>query len=261
MEAIVLNEVQLYQFIGQYIWPFMRIGALFMAVPIIGSRTVNAKTRLLLALFTTVVIAPALPSMPDIQLLSLPGMVTIGQEIVVGLALGFLFQVVLHVFVLAGQFVAMKMGLGFASMNDPTNGVTVTIISQFYLLLSTILFLVANGHLMIIDIISQSFKSVPVGSGGLGVSEFMLIVSMGSWMFSAALVIVLPVFTALLVINMAFGTMNRSAPQINVFTVGFPITLIFGLLFMWVSLTVFLPHFNAVLDQSFMYAHTLLRMP
>lgn len=261
MEAIVLNEAQLYQFIGQYIWPFLRIGALFMAMPIIGSRTVNAKTRLLLALMTTAIIAPTLHSIPSVELLSLAGVVVIVQEVVVGLALGFLFQVVMHVFVLSGQFIAMKMGLGFASMNDPTNGVSVTIISQFYLLLTTILFLVMNGHLMVIEIIAESFTSIPIGEGGLGVAEFMLIVSMGSWLFSAALVIVMPVFTGLLVINMAFGTMNRSAPQINVFTVGFPTTLIFGLLFMWLSLAVFLPHFNLVFDQAFMYAHTLLRIP
>ncbi len=261
METIVLNESALYLFLGQYIWPFMRIGAMFMAIPIIGSRTVNVKARLILAIFTTILIGPTVSFIPDISLLSLAAVSLIAEEVLIGLSLGFMFQVVMHVFILSGQFIAMKMGLGFASMNDPTNGISVTVVSQFYLLLSTILFLSVNGHLVVIEMTAKSFTSIPIGSGGLGEYEFLLIANMGSWMFSAALVIALPVFTALLVINMAFGTMNRSAPQINVFTVGFPITLIFGLLFMWVSLTTFLPNFNAVIDYAYNHGHLLLRIP
>ncbi len=239
----------------------MRIGALFLAVPVIGSRTVNARTRLILALLTTVLLAPTVKIIPDVELVSLSGVLVIAQEVVIGLGLGFVFQIVMHVFILAGQLVAMKMGLGFASMNDPTNGITVTVISQFYRLLTTVLFLVVNGHLVILQIIAESFNSIPIGSGGLGIDEYLLIANLGSWMFSSALVVVLPIFTALLVINMAFGTMNRSAPQINVFTVGFPTTLIFGLLFMWISLVAFLPYFNNIMDQAILFGKILMRIP
>lgn len=249
------------QFIGQYLWPFFRIGALFMAAPFFGARTVTARVRVLLALFITVLVSPMIEVPSGIDLLSVQSFMMVANEVLIGLALGFSFQVVLHIFVLAGQLIAMKMGLGFASMNDPSNGITVTVLSQFYLLLSTILFLLFDGHLLIISLIVESFTSFPVGGAGMGSDEFIQIAGMGSWMFSAALVIVLPLFTAMLVINMAFGIMNRSAPQINVFTVGFPITLIFGLLFMWLSLIVFLPYFEQVFEAAGLFSRTLLRLP
>ncbi|MDO3382581.1 flagellar biosynthetic protein FliR [Gilvimarinus algae] len=261
MEPLVLSDAQLSQFIGQYLWPFIRIGALFMAAPIFGARTVTARIRILLALFVTLLVSPMLPSPPPVDYVSVEAFLRVLNEVLIGLSLGFAFQVALHIFVLAGQLIAMKMGLGFASMNDPSNGISVTVLSQFYLLLSTVLFLIMNGHLVIIDIIVSSFTSLPVGGAGLSVETFIEIASLGSWMFSAALVFVLPVFTALLVINMAFGVMNRSAPQINVFTVGFPITLIFGLLFMWISLMAFLPYFRQVFDDAALIGQQLMRLP
>ena len=241
VEPLVLSETALYQFIGQYLWPFMRIGAMFMAVPIIGARTVPARVRLVLALLVTALVSPLLAPAPTIELLGMPAMLRVLQEVLIGLALGFSFQVVMHIFVLSGQLVAMKMGL------------------QFYLLLSTVLFLIFNGHLLVIDLIVRSFDSIPIGTG-IGYGEFAMIAGMGSWLFNAALVFVLSLFTALLVINMAFGIMNRSAPQINVFTVGFPIALIFGLIFMWLSLLTFIPYFRNVFDAAAIFAEHLLRL-
>ncbi|MDO3385047.1 flagellar biosynthetic protein FliR [Gilvimarinus sp. SDUM040013] len=249
------------QFIGQYLWPFIRIGAMFMAAPVIGARTVTPRVRVLLALFVTILVSPMIEIPSGVDILSVNSFMMVANEALIGLALGFSFQVVLHIFVLAGQLIAMKMGLGFASMNDPSNGITVTVLSQFYLLLSTILFLIFDGHLLMIALIVESFSSFPIGGAGFGSEQFIQIASMGSWMFSAALVVVLPLFTAMLVINMAFGIMNRSAPQINVFTVGFPITLIFGLLFMWLSLIVFLPYFERVFDTAGLFGRSLMRLP
>ncbi|UTF60781.1 flagellar biosynthetic protein FliR [Gilvimarinus sp. DA14] len=260
MEALALSDDQLMRFMAQYVWPMFRIAALFMAAPVIGARTVTARVRVLLALFVTMLVAPMLPEPPAVDFLSLDALVIIAKEVVIGLALGFAFQVAMHIFVLSGQLVAMKMGLGFASMNDPSNGISVTVLSQFYLLLSTVLFLIFDGHLLMIGLIVASFTSMPMGGEGLGATEFVQIASLGSWMFSAALVFVLPLFTALLVINMAFGVMNRSAPQINVFTVGFPITLIFGLFFMWVSLVAFLPYFEQVFADTASIGRLLMRL-
>src|SRR5690606_28368645 len=123
--------------------------------------------RLILMLFTTIMIAPVLPAAPVISLLSAEGFMLIIQEVIIGLAMGFCLQVVMHVFVLAGQFMAMKMGLGFAAMNDPSSGVSVTILSQFYLLLSTLLFLSSNGHLVVLQLMIDSFSTFPIGGQGM----------------------------------------------------------------------------------------------
>ncbi len=261
MQELIISEEQLSQFIGTYIWPMLRISAFYLAIPIIGARTVPARLRIILTLFTTLLIAPVLPASPVTSMLSAQGFTMVIQEVLIGLALGFCMQVVLHVFLLAGQFMAMKMGLGFAAMNDPSSGVSVTILSQFYLLLSTLLFLSTNGHLVVLQLMIDSFTTFPIGGGGMNSAHFSTIVDMGSWMFSAALLITLPLFTSLMIVNMSFGVMSRSAPQLNVFTVGFPITLIFGFILMWFTLANFLPVYFEVMEEGISTLRTLALSP
>lgn len=261
MQELIISEEQLSQFIGQYLWPLVRISAFYFAVPVIGARTVPARVRIILTLFTSIMIAPVLPPAPVVSFLSAQGFMMIIQEVLIGLALGFAMQVVLHVFVLAGQFIAMKMGLGFAAMNDPSSGVSVTILSQFYLLLSTLLFLSSNGHLVVLQLMIDSFTTFPIGGAGMNSAHFMTIVDLGSWLFSAALLITLPLFTSLMIVNMSFGVMSRSAPQMNVFTVGFPITLIFGFILMWFTLANFLPVYFEIMEEGIGVLRTLALTP
>ena len=261
MNELVLSEQQLMQFIGQYLWPMLRIGGLFLAMPVIGAQTVTARVRIVLTAFVTLLVAPLLPPPPDIDLVSIQAMAIVARELLIGIAMGFMLQVFLHIFILAGELMAMKMGLGFAAMNDPSTGVSTTVLSQFYLLLATLLFLSYNGHLIIIGMLVDSFQSLPIGGGGLGSGAFATIAGMGTWLFSAALVITLPVFTAVIVINMAFGAMNRSAPQMNVFTVGFPMTLIFGILVMWFALPALLPVFEVFTQEAFELVRLVIGLP
>ncbi len=261
MQELVISEEQLMQFIGQYIWPLMRISAFYFAVPVIGARTVPARVRIILSLFTVIILVPVLPPAPVTSLLSLQGFFLVIQEVLIGLTLGFCMQVVMHVFVLAGQFIAMKMGLGFAAMNDPSSGVSVTILSQFYLLLSTLLFLSVNGHLVVLQLLIDSFTTFPIGGVGMTSGHFATIVGMGSWLFSAALLITLPLFTSLLIVNMSFGVMSRSAPQMNVFTVGFPITLILGFILMWFTFANFLPVYFDIMEEGMGVLRTLALTP
>lgn len=256
-----LTDTAILEFIGGYFFPFCRIGAFFLAVPVIGTQLVPARIRLILALITTFIVAPLIPPITQIPSLSLATMVIVIQQVIIGLAMGFILQVVFHVFVLAGQLVAMKMGLGFASMNDPANGVTVTVISQFYLMLSTLLFLSLNGHLIAIEVVVNSFVGLPMSANGLSREALWSIVTLGSWMFEGALVIALPLLSSLLIVNLAFGVMNRAAPQMNVFTVGFPITLLFGLVLIWYSLTSFLPQYQAVVNSGFNFLTNTIGIP
>lgn len=261
MQELVISDEQLSQFIGTYLWPMLRISAFYFAMPVVGARTVPARLRIILTLLTTMLLAPVLPPAPVVSFLSMHGFVMVMQEVLIGLALGFCMQVVLQVFVLAGQFMAMKMGLGFAAMNDPSSGVSVTVLSQFYLLLSTLLFLSTNGHLVILQLLIDSFTTFPVGGNGMNSVHFSVIVDMGSWLFSAALLITLPLFTSLMIVNMSFGVMSRSAPQLNVFTVGFPITLIFGFILMWLTLANFLPVYFEIMEEGISTLRTLALNP
>ena len=252
------TDQQIYQFINQFFWPFVRIGTLFMAMPVFGTKLVSARVRIVLAAAVTLLVMPLLPELPRVPGLSLQNLVIVLQQVIIGLTMGFILQIVFQVFVLAGQFIAMKMGLGFASMNDPSNGVVVTVVSQYYLIMVTLLFLSVNGHLLVLKVLFESFTTMPIGESGLSAENFRQIAALGSWMFSRALIISLPVLTSLLVVNLAFGVMSRAAPQMNVFAVGFPITLVFGLLLMWFSLANFLPNFDIFLREGFSFLHNIL---
>lgn len=259
--ALVFSDTQAIEMVSGYLWPLFRIAGFFMAVPIIGIRLVPQRVRLGLALATTVLVAPLLPPPPAVDPMSLGSILIIMQQVLIGLALGFFVQFVFQLFVVAGQTIAMQMGLGFASMMDPANGVTVTVLSQFFLLLTTLLFLSMNGHLVMIEVFIESFRVIPVSAAGLGVGSLWELVSAASWMFAAALLIALPAVTALLVVNLAFGVMTRSAPQLNIFTIGFPLTLVLGMLILWLSLTGFLPRYENIVVQGFDLMRGVIGIP
>lgn len=253
-----LTDAQITEFVGRYLWPLFRISALFMSMPVVGTRLVTARVRVVLGITVTLLVVPLLPPMPSIPPLSMASLVIIIQQIIIGITLGFFLQVMFHVFVLAGQFMAMKMGLGFASMNDPASGVTVTVVSQYYLILTTLLFLSVNGHLAVFQMVIESFSTFPVSDRGFSADVFLQIASSGSWMFSRALLVAMPVLTSLLVVNLAFGVMSRAAPQMNVFAVGFPITLLFGLILIWYSMPSFLPNYHLFMEEGFNVLYNIL---
>lgn len=229
--------------VGQFLWPLVRVSAFFMVAPIIGTQLVSARIRLILALLLVMAIAPQLGAMPMVDPLSPLSVVLIAQQLLIGLALGFFLQLLIHTFVMSGQIIATKMGLGFASMNDPANGVIVTVVSQFYLMMVTLLFLALNGHLVMIEILVESFTVMPVGAE-IGGTRFFGLVEWGSWMFAAAALMALPAVTALLIINCTLGVITRAAPQLNIFAIGFPLMLTLGLVILWVSLSMTLPQFE-----------------
>ncbi len=229
-----------------------------MAVPLLGSQLVNARIRLMLALAVTAIIAPLLPEMPSFDGLSVESYLIIVQQVTIGAMLGFLFQVFYQIFVLGGQMIALQMGLGFASMTDPANGISVVMLGQFYLTLIMMIFVALNGHLIMIEVVVRSFDVVPVSLQAINQGSFMRVVLAGTWMFSAAMLMALPAVTALLVVNMAFGIMSRAAPQLNILAVGFPFTMVLGLFINWVNLGGFLDQYMRISAFVLDYIENLL---
>ena len=255
---LTLSDVQISHMVGQYLWPLIRIASFLMAAPVFGAQVLPGRARLGLAIPLTLLVMPLLPALPDVELMSLQGIITTILQVAIGTALGFIFQILMQLFVVGGQAIAMNMGLGFASMNDPSNGVVVTVLSQFYLTIAVLLFLSINGHLILIELLAHSFVVWPIGSVGISAEMWFELANLGGWMFAGAVVMALPIITAILVVNLAFGVMSRSAPQMNVFAVGFPITLVFGLVIMWFGLVNFLPQFQLRSNQLFQFVENLL---
>lgn len=223
--------------VGSYVWPFMRIGAMMLANPVFGSRSVSVRIRIILTLVLTLLVAPLLPPPPDVDAFSSLSFLISLHEILIGLALGFTLQLIFSAFVMSGDYVANAMGLGFASMVDPVNGVNVPIISQFVLLLTFLLFFAFGGHALLIEVLVTSFVALPVGLPSLDPARALMIASWASQMFGLAVLVSIPVVASLLLVYIALGVMTRAAPQLNIFSVGFPLTILAG----FVALILVLP--------------------
>lgn len=256
MLELDIEALQLW--VAQFMWPLIRVGAFFMVAPIIGTQLVPARVRLILTMLVVMAIAPQLPPPPTVDPLSPLSVALIAQQLLIGVGLGFFLQLMLHAFVMSGQIIATKMGLGFASMNDPANGVVVTVVSQFYLMLITLLFLSLNGHLVMIEVLVESFTVLPIGAG-VGSERLGDLVGWGSWMFAAAALMSLPAVTALLIINCTLGVITRAAPQLNIFAIGFPMMLTLGLFILWVMMGTVLPHFERYSAETLLAMREWLR--
>lgn len=254
-----LTNAQIGGWVGQFLLPLFRIASMLMVMPVIGTQLVPTRVRLYLALAICLVLAPNLPPMPQVDSVSLQSMLLIGEQVLIGVMFGLVLQLYFHLFTVAGQIIAIQMGLGFASMVDPTNGVSVPVLGQFLLMLVTLLFLAMNGHLVVFEILAESFITLPVGQGLL-VDHYWSLAGKLSWVMAAGLLLALPVITALLVINLAFGVMTRAAPQLNIFSIGFPLTLVLGLVIFWLGLTDFLAHFQTLTSEALMQLRELARM-
>lgn len=248
---MLFTTAQLSAWLGDFFWPLMRVAMMFAVAPLFGGRLVPKRVRLLLSLLVTWVLVPVIPPAPAIDPLSAQGVMITLQQLLIGLVLGFMLQMVFTAFVLAGQVIAMGMGLGFASMVDPQNGVNVPVIGQYYTTLATLLFLVLDGHLLLISLLAETFRSLPVAVDGLTRQSLWDVAAWATHMFAGGVLIAIPAITALLLTNIAFGVITRAAPQLNIFAVGFPITLMMGFVIMFFTLPALVPQFSDMLRDAF----------
>jgi len=233
---VIFSADQLVAWTQSYYWPFLRISALLLAAPVFSASSFPVRGRILLAVLITALVVPSLPDLPDVEFLGPAGLLMAGQQVVIGLSMGFIVQLVFGAVVIAGQSLAMTMGLGFAMAVDPQNGVQVPVLSQLYVILATLIFLAIDGHLMLIQFLADSFTLLPIGLSGWRNDFAINVVLWGSQMFLSALLLALPALTAVLLINVAFGVITRAAPQLNIFAVGFPVTILAGFIFITLSM-------------------------
>lgn len=248
---------QLDLWIAQIFWPFVRVGSCFMVAPAFGAQYVPARIRVVVAGGVALLIAPLVPSPPGVMPFSAPGLVITLQQALIGVALGYCMQLVFDAVTLGGQLLSNSMGLSFAYNLDPLHGSQTPVLGQFYTLLVTMTFLALNGHLRLVEILVDGFRTMPIGTTGLGPDGLWTVVQWSSTLFSGALSVALPGVTALLIVNLAFGIMSRAAPTLNLFAVGLPISLVFGLVIMLVGLPTVQSGFVRLLQDALMLVRTL----
>jgi flagellar biosynthetic protein FliR len=255
--VIAITQGQLMAWLSEWFWPFARIAACFSVAPIIGAATVPARVKIGLAAFIAYLVAPLLPPMPAVSMFSVDGIQILLQQILIGIGVGFILQLAFDAVGLSGQLLANTMGLSFAFNVDPLRGASTAAVGQFYVILMVLTFLSLDGHLAIIQVLVDGFQTLPVGMDGIGREGLWGLVTTGSLLFAGALQIALPGLTALVVANLAFGLISRAAPTLNIFAVGFPISLIFGLLVLQVGLPGVQQGFIELMRQAFVEAAAL----
>ncbi len=250
---IHLTTNQLQDWLALLYWPFVRIGACFMIAPVFGAATVPARIRVVLAGAITLLIAPLLPAAPPVAPFSAAGALITVQQVLIGVALGFCLHILFDAVNLGGQMLANSMGLSMAFNIDPLHGndASTPAVGQLYTLLVTLTFLALNGHLALLEVLTHSFATLPVGTDGLGVVGLQTAVGWGSQLFAGALAIALPGVTALLIVNLAFGVMSRAAPAFNLFAIGLPVSLVCGLVILTVGLPAVQASFMELLERTF----------
>ena len=248
----------LLEMVGQYLWPFMRIGAFVMVMPVIGSSFVPVRARLLLAVALTIVMAPVLNSVPAAEFLSLAGVLMILKELAIGIVMGFLVQLVFDAITLGGQIIAMSMGLGFAVFLDSTRGVNIPVLGQLFLMLGMLIFLSLDGHLAMIQLLADSFRILPIATGQLSTSAISAVLEWSSQLFVVAVKIALPAITALIVVNLSFGVMSRAAPTLNLFAVGFPVAMLLGFVVIFLNLESLQANVSLFVEQTLTMLPSLL---
>ncbi|MBT8127193.1 MAG: flagellar biosynthetic protein FliR [Gammaproteobacteria bacterium] len=245
-----ITGTELTGWLASLLWPLIRIGAMFAALPIFSARSVPVRIRVLLAFFIAWILLPVIPKPPVVDLISAQALLISVYQVLIGVAMGFILQMVFSAFVIAGQSIAMAMGLGFASIIDPQNGVQVPVVSQAFLIMVTLVFLALNGHLLLIEVLADSFQRLPVGPVVISQDGLWQLVTWGSNMFLGGMLVALPAVAALLLVNLAFGVASRAAPQLNIFAVGFPVMILVGLAFIILTLPSITDHLSRMMLEA-----------
>ena len=249
---------QIESWIGSAFWPFLRIGACLMVAPMFSASYVPARVRIVLAGALTLIALPMIQRPEGLTVLSADGVVTTVQQVVIGAALGFCIQLIFDAVNFGGQILANGMGLGLAFSIDPLLDVETPALGQLYVMIGSLTFLALDGHIALIDTIVTSFHGLPIGPAGFSPDALHSLANWGNQLFIGALRVALPGMTALLVVNLAFGAISRAAPSLNMFAVGLPIALVFGLIVLFFALPTMQFGFIDLMQQTFQFVHSLI---
>jgi flagellar biosynthetic protein FliR len=255
-----VSEDELLRYLAAFMWPFFRVSSMFISIPVFSGNSIPPQVKVLVGLLITLAILPGLPPQPVIAVFSFEGWMVTLQQIAIGISAAFILQMVFSIMMFAGQTIAYSMGLGFANMVDPTTGVQVPVIAQLFVISSSLLFLTVDGHLLMIEMLAQSFHSLPVAKLGIDKADLWRIVAWSSQIFADGVLLSLPIMATLLFVNISFGVAAKAAPQLQIFGVGFPITIILGMGLIWIGLPNMLEGFGEILHRSFELISEILRL-
>lgn len=235
--------------VSPILWPFLRVLAVFTAAPMFSQRAIPLRTKVGLAFLVALSAQASLSGQPVVSMNSPEALGTALQQVAVGVAIGFAVRVVFAAVELAGELVGLQMGLNFAAFFDPASNAQVSAVSRFFGNMAVLLFVVVNGHLMVLMAVIRSFESFPVDGRFVDVVSRLRLHELGADLFASALWMALPMVALLLFVNLALGIVSRIAPQMNIYAIGFPVTLVMGLVGMVATLPMLDQPMLALMDR------------
>ena len=246
---LTFTEADVLAWVTPLLWPFLRVVSLFSALPVLAQRTVPARVRIGLAFFVALCAQASLPPVAPIALDSSAAVLAVLQQVLIGVSLGFAVRIVFAAVEFAGELVGLQMGMNFATFFSPMSGGEETAVSRFYGTTIAWLFIVMGGHLLVVAAVAQSFVAFPVGGDPFAFVRAVEPQRWGAEIFSLGLWIALPLVAMLLFANLVLGVISRVAQQMNVFAIGFPVTLGVGLVGVLVALPLLETPFTMALER------------
>lgn len=258
---INIDSSQLVFWISQLFWPLARVLALIMTAPLLSEKSISKKVKIGLGVMITYVLLPSLPP-TNVTLFSVGGFWLLIQQILIGVAIGFTMQFAFAAVRTAGEVIGLQMGLSFATFFDPASRLNMPVLARFLDMLAMLLFLSFNGHLWLISMVADSFHTLPLGGDPINGNAFLALTKAASLIFLNGLRLALPLITLLLTLNLALGLLNRVAPQLSVFAIGFPVTLSIGIIFISLMMPLLAPFCEHLFSEVFdLLASVLSEMP
>ena len=250
---ISFNQAQLLSWIAVWLWPFFRVLGLFSSAPVLSQKAIPQRVKISLALLVVIAAQPSLPPPPEVSLDSPQALMLVVQQILVGVTMGFAARVVFAGIEFAGELAGLQMGLNFASFYDPMSGGNTTAVSQLYGTAASWLFVVMDGHLMLTAAVVRSFEAFPMSDKPMAFLSVVQPQQWGTELFKLGLWVALPIVAMLLLTNVVMGLVARVAPQMNIFSVGFPVTMGVGMTGLWLTLPMMQTPFNLALERMLSY--------
>lgn len=257
MQPVLVNVSDISRWASHLWWPALRIGGFVLTAPIASEASIPSPVKIALSLGLLFILAPLAPVPAALSIFSAAGVLAAVEELLIGIAIGMVVQLAFEALAFAGQSVSLTMGLGFATLVDPQHGADTPVLGQLFTLFGTLTYLAVNGHLVLIGALAMSFKTLPIGAA-LDKNLLWSVALWGARVFETGLLVALPAVVALVIVNLALGVVTRAAPQLNLFGIGFTITLLSGFLVLIVGLDGLMVGISSLIDSALSAAAELV---
>jgi flagellar biosynthetic protein FliR len=261
VQPVTLNAADVSLWVSRLWWPILRVGGFVLAAPTLSDTVIPGRIKIVMSLALAFLMAPLVQIPPALSIFSAAGLLAAVQELLIGVAIGMVVQLTFEALMFAGQSISLTMGLGFATLVDPQRGANTTVIGQMFMIFGILTYLAINGHLVLLGALAQSFQTLPIGAAHIDKGFLLSVAQWGARVFESGLLIALPAVIALVIINLALGVVTRAAPQLNLFGIGFTITLLCGFFVLIVGLDGVMAGISSLINSALGAAADLVGAP